>query len=82
MSRPFYRWATPPTEESMPRTRQLDPQEIDLLGLWIAHSKVLALKQAVADGRNVQVQESSFTDPQDYVQVLVDGQPFTYIPGY
>lgn len=66
----------------MSRTRSIDPNEIDLLGLWIAQSQVLALKQAVADGRTVQVEESSFKDPQDYVQVFVDGELFTYIPGY
>ena len=66
----------------MPRTRKMDIGEVDLLRLWVAQSKIWALKQAFADGKNVQVEESSFNDPQDYVQVLVDGEPFTYIPGY
>jgi hypothetical protein len=69
-------------ENKMPRVRQMNVGEVDLLGLWVAQSQINALKRAFSEGKNVQVEESSFKDPQDYVQVLVDGQPFTYIPGY
>ena len=69
-------------EDEMPRVRQMNVGEVDLLGLWVAQSQINALKQAFSEGKNVQVEESSFKDPKDYVQVLVDGQPFTYIPGY
>jgi len=66
----------------MPRVRQMNLGEVDMVGLWIAQSQISALKQAFAEGKNVQIEESSFSDPNDYVQVLVDGKPFTYIPGY
>ena len=61
----------------------LSPSTWGSLAMFASSDEVATIKQAIEDGKKVEMEHSSFSDPgPDQSRVLVDGALVFTIPGY
>lgn len=65
----------------MPQRKPLDNTAV--LEFFLNQAQIRTIQQAIQEGRKVETEETSFTDPgQDETRILVDGNVIAIIPGY
>jgi hypothetical protein len=65
------------------RRTPLQPSELSLLKLFLSHTVIEKIKQALDDGRRVEKIETELKDPgHDYTAIEIDGKEVCRINGY
>jgi len=56
--------------------------DMKLLEMFAPRSVMQRVKDAISDGKVIEIEHSSFNDPDDYSKILIDNQAIHTIQGY